>query len=53
MEWLDEVVQPRCPDDLTVLVVSGDSFLCRNCGYREELAAVQHPGEGTNIIDLR
>ncbi|WP_119697060.1 hypothetical protein [Microbacterium halotolerans] len=51
-DGLDDGAQPICPACGVTMHPEGEGDECRECGYRIEWPAGEHPGDGEGIVDL-
>lgn len=53
MDPLDLATQPICPACGVTTYPEDDADVCRECGYRIEWPAAEHPGMGGDIPEIR
>ncbi len=52
MDFLNDAAQPTCPRCGVAMHPIAGADECRECGYRIEWPAAEHPGDGEGIIDF-
>lgn len=45
MDYLDDAVQPQCPEDGVVMRTTATAFVCPHCGHLELIPPVERPAE--------